>query len=240
MYKNTEILYKRILLKLSGEFLQGANKFGIDAKKILSIVNEIKFLVNCGIEIGIVVGGGNLFRGSELKKIGISSVISDNIGMLSTIMNGLAIRDIMNKNNINACLMSAVPINGICMHYDWKKAMDYLSKKKVVIFVAGIGNTNFTTDTAACLRGIEMHVDIVLKGTKVNGVYSCDPEINLDAKMYKKLTYQEVLDRKLQVMDLVSIILAKDNNLPIRVFNINKPGILYRIITGEKEGTLII
>ncbi|WP_343189594.1 UMP kinase [Buchnera aphidicola] len=239
MYTKKKPLYKRILLKLSGEVLQGSNTFGIDFKTLFRIVSEVKILVNFGVEIGIVIGGGNIFRGATLKKIGISKVISDDIGMLSTIINGLAFRDTMDNNNINSCLMSAISVNGICESYDWKKAVNYLSKKIVVIFTAGIGISNFTTDSAACLRGIEIKADIILKGTKVNGVYSSDPEKNKNAIMYNKLTYQQVLDKKLKFMDLVSLILAKDNNIPIRVFNINIPGVLFRVIMGKEEGTLI-
>lgn len=230
---------KRIILKISGEVLQGKKQFGINANTLNRITKEIKQLVTLDYEIGIIVGGGNLFRGKDLIKIGIKPVISDYIGMLSTIINGLAIKDALHRIYINARLMSVIPLNGICDHYDLDKAIRLLKKQKVIILSAGIGNPFFTTDLAACVRGIEIEANIILKATKVDGVYSEDPIKNPNAILHEKLTYQEVLDKNLKIMDLAALILAKEYELPIQVFNINKPGSLLRVITGKKEGTII-
>ncbi|AMA64621.1 Uridylate kinase [Candidatus Arsenophonus lipoptenae] len=232
--------YKRILLKISGEALQGSDGINIDANNLNRIAQEIKDLIKLSIQVGVVIGGGNLFRGSDLANNGMNQVISDHMGMLATIINGLAMRDALHRLYVNANLMSAVPLNGICDSYSWIDAIKLLRDGKVVIFSAGTGNAYFTTDLAACLRGIEIKADIVLKGTKVDGVYSSDPSKSTDAILYKKLTYQEVLNRKLKVMDLTSFTLARDHNLPIRIFNINKPGTLGKIIIGENKGTLIV
>ncbi|NIH16638.1 MAG: UMP kinase [Buchnera aphidicola (Periphyllus lyropictus)] len=234
------IKYTRVLLKLSGESLidiNGSSKIHIKSLDFLS--KEIKRIIDLNIELGIVIGAGNLFRGSQLQKMGINRVVSDHIGMLSTVINGLAINNSMNKMNIKTELMSAIPLNGICEIYNWSRAINLLSKKIVVIFSAGIGNPFFTTDSAACLRAIEVHADIVLKGTLVDGVYTSDPKKNNNAILYSKLSYKEVLKKELKIMDLSAFSLARDYKLPICVFNINKPGALYRIITGVSEGTLI-
>jgi len=236
---NIKPIYQRILLKISGEVLKGNNKFGIEKISLLRIVSEIKMLLNLNIQVGVVVGGGNLFRGIELINKGISNITSDHIGMLSTVINGLAISDIMRKKKIDHCLMSAIPINSICETYNKEKAIELLSKKYVVIFSCGIGNPCFTTDTTACLRGIEINANIILKGTKVNGIYSNDPQKNPNAKLYDKITYENVLKKELKIMDLTAFLLARNYKLPILVFNINIPGILYRIVLGEHVGTLI-
>lgn len=236
---NIKPIYQRILLKISGEVLQGNDKFGIEKISLLRIVSEIKMLLDLNIQVGVVVGGGNLFRGIELINKGISNIAADHIGMLSTVINGLAISDMMNKKKINHCLMSAIPINGICETYNKEKAIELLDKKHVVIFSCGIGSPCFTTDTTACLRGIEINANIVLKGTKVNGIYSNDPNKNPDAKLYDKITYENVLKKELKIMDLTAFLLARNYKLPILVFNINIPGILYRIVLGENVGTLI-
>jgi len=228
------------LLKISGEVLQGVSQFGININALKKIVKEIQAIVNIGIQVGIVIGSGNLFRGSELCKLGLNRVVSDHIGMLSTVINSLAMRDAINSiSSINTCLMSAIPLNGICESYSYQKAQRLLSDNVVIIFSAGIGNPFFTTDSAACLRAIETESDIILKGTKVDGVYSQDPKKNTNAVLYKKLTYKDVLQKELKIMDLSAFILARDYHLPIRVFNINKPGSLYRIMMGNNEGTLI-
>ncbi|QCI18783.1 UMP kinase [Buchnera aphidicola] len=239
MSTNTKFIYPRILLKISGEVLQGVNKFGIDVNSLKKIAKEIKLVLNIGVQVGLVIGSGNLFRGSTLSNIGINRIASDHIGILSTIINSLAMHDIMQYYSIPSCVMSSIPINGMCETYNHRQAIKLLSNNYVVIFAAGIGNPLFTTDSAACLRGIEIQADIILKGTKVDGVYSKDPNKYAHATFYKKLTYEDVLKKELKVMDLSAFALARDHNLPIRVFNINKFQSLYHIITGHDEGTII-
>lgn len=231
--------YRRILLKLSGEALMGDEGFGIDPKVLDRMAQEIKELVELGIQVGLVIGGGNLFRGEGLAKAGMNRVVGDHMGMLATVMNGLAMRDALHRAFVNARLMSAVPLNGMCDSYNWAEAISLLKSGRVVIFAAGTGNPFFTTDSAACLRGIEIEADAVLKGTKVDGVYSDDPAKNPDAVLHKTLTYQEVLEKELKVMDLAAFTLARDHGLPIRVFNMNKAGSLRKVVLGEDEGTLI-
>ncbi|WP_343192761.1 UMP kinase [Buchnera aphidicola (Taiwanaphis decaspermi)] len=231
--------YNRILLKISGESIKGTKKYGISSKFLFKISKDIKKIIKLGVQIGIVIGGGNLFRGSLLSKKGINHIISDQIGMLSTIINSLAMFDILNKQKIKTCLMSSLPIHNICRSYDRQKALKLLKKKYVVIFSGGTGNPLFTTDSAACLKGIEINADIILKATKVEGVYSSDPLKCSKAIIYKKLLYKEILSKKLEIMDLSAFILAKNHNIPIRIFNINKKSILYNILLGKQEGTLI-
>ncbi|WP_343187916.1 UMP kinase [Buchnera aphidicola (Periphyllus koelreuteriae)] len=236
----SSLKYSRVVLKLSGESLTKVNNFSnIDSNALFSLSKEIKQIIDLNVELSIVIGAGNLFRGSQLQKIGINRVAADHIGMLSTIINGLVIHNSLSKMNIKTSLMSAIPVNGICEIYDWNKAINLLSNKTVVIFSAGIGNPFFTTDSAACLRAIEIKADIVLKGTKVDGVYTSDPKKNINSVLYSKLSYQEVLEKELKVMDLSAFTLARDYNIPIRVFNINNSGALKRIIQGFNEGTLI-
>ena len=232
-------IYKRILLKLSGEALQGDEGFGIDASILDRVALEIKELVEMGVEVGVVLGGGNLFRGAKLAKAGMNRVVGDHMGMLATVMNGLAMRDSLFRADVNAKLMSAFQLNGICDTYNWSEAIKMLREKRVVIFSGGTGSPFFTTDSAACLRGSEIEADVVLKATKVDGVYDCDPAKNPNAMLYSHLTYAEVIDKELQVMDLAAFTLARDHGMPIRVFNMGKPGALRRVITGEQEGTLI-
>lgn len=232
-------IYKRILLKLSGEALQGTEGFGIDATVLDRIAKEIKELVELNIQVGLVIGGGNLFRGAGLAKAGMNRVVGDHMGMLATVMNGLAMRDALQRADVNTGLMSAIPLNGVCDNYSWTDAIKLLNRKRVVIFASGTGNPFFTTDSAACLRGIEIEADVVLKATKVDGVYSEDPVNNPHAIFYPQLTYQDVLERELKVMDLAAFTLARDYQLPIQVFNMNKLGALRRVVTGEAEGTLI-
>lgn len=239
MVTNAKPIYQRILLKLSGEALQGAEAFGIDASVLNCIAQEVKELLELGIQVGVVIGGGNLFRGAGLAQAGMNRVVGDHMGILATVMNGLAMRDALHRAYVNARLMSAIPLNGVCDNYSWAKAISLLCNHSVVIFSAGTGNPFFTTDSAACLRGIEIKADVVLKATKVDGVYSNDPIKNSDVTLYKQLTYQEVLKRELKVMDLSAFILARDHSLPIRIFNMNKPGALRRVVMGENEGTLI-
>jgi uridylate kinase len=232
-------VYRRILLKLSGEALMGEEGFGIDPKVLERMAQEIKELVELGIQVGLVIGGGNIFRGEGLAKAGMNRVVGDHMGMLATVMNGLAMRDALHRASVNARLMSAIPLNGVCDDYNWAEAISLLKSGRVVIFSAGTGNPFFTTDSAACLRGIEIEADAVFKATKVNGVYDADPVKNPNAVMYKTLTYNEVLEKELKVMDLAAFTLARDHNMPIRVFNMNKPGCLKAVVMGEDEGTLI-
>ncbi|SNC58310.1 UMP kinase [Sodalis endosymbiont of Henestaris halophilus] len=239
MANNAKPIYQRILLKLSGEALQGAENFGIDANMLDRIVREVKELIKLGIQIGIVIGGGNLFRGACLARATMNRVAGDHIGMLATAMNGLALRDALHRAYVNARLMSAIPLNGVCDNYSWTKAISLLRNNHVVIFAAGTGNPFFTTDSAACLRGIEIEADAVLKATKVDGIFSDDPVQHPDAIFYDKLSYHDVLEQELKIMDLASFILARDHNLPICVFNINKIGALRRVVMGDQEGTLI-
>ncbi|RWU12305.1 UMP kinase [Pseudidiomarina gelatinasegens] len=231
--------YRRVLLKLSGEALMGDEPFGIDAKVLDRMAQEIKELVELGVQVGLVIGGGNLFRGEGLAKAGMNRVVGDHMGMLATVMNGLAMRDALHRAFVNARLMSAIELAGVCDSYNWADAISLLKSGRVVIFSAGTGNPFFTTDSAACLRGIEIEAELVLKGTKVDGVYSADPVTNPNAKLFRRISYNEVLEQQLKVMDLAAFTLARDHNLPIRVFNMNKPGVLRAVIMGEEEGTLI-
>ncbi len=231
--------YQRILLKLSGEALMGNEVFGIDPRVLDRMALEIGQLVGIGVQVGLVIGGGNLFRGAALNKAGMDRVTGDHMGMLATVMNALAMRDALERSNIATRVMSAIPMSGVVEHYDRRSAMRYLGSGDVVIFSAGTGNPFFTTDSAACLRGIEIESDAVLKATKVDGVYSADPVTNPDATKYERLTYDEVIEKQLEVMDLTAICLARDHNMPIKVFNMNKPGALATVVVGGNEGTLI-
>lgn len=242
MINYTDPIYRRIMLKISGEALQGgrSKEFGIDPVVLDRMVLEVKELVNIGVQIGIVIGGGNLCRGTSLIKFGMNQIIGDHIGMLATLINGLVMYDALNKVYVHSRLLSAFPLEGICDHYNWMKAIDLLSNNRVVILGAGTGNTCFTTDSAACLRGIEIQADAVLKATKVDGVFSNDPiRYPRNSVLYDQLSYKEALDRELRIMDPTAFVLARDHNLPIHIFNINKVGALKRIILGDKEGTLI-
>ena len=231
--------YKRILLKLSGEALMGDGDFGIDPNVLNRMALEIGQLVGIGVQVGLVVGGGNLFRGAALSKAGMDRVTGDHMGMLATVMNALALRDALERSNIDTRVMSAIPMSGVVEHYDRRRAVRYLNSGDVVIFSAGTGNPFFTTDSAACLRGIEVEADVVLKATKVDGIYDSDPFQNPDAVKFDQLTYDEVLDRKLGVMDLTAICLVRDHDMPVRVFNMNKSGALLNVVVGNNEGTLV-
>ncbi len=231
--------YKRILLKLSGEELMGEEGFGIDPKVLDRMALEIGQLVGIGVQVGLVIGGGNLFRGAALNKAGMDRVTGDHMGMLATVMNGLAMRDALERTNISSHVMSAIPMSGVVEHYDRRRAMRYLGEGEVVIFSAGTGNPFFTTDSAACLRGIEMDADVVLKATKVDGVFSADPMLDPNAELYDRLTYDEVLDKKLGVMDLTAICLCREHNMPLRVFRMSKQGALLNLVVGGNEGTLV-
>lgn len=234
-----EKAYKRILLKLSGEELMGEEGFGIDPKVLDRMALEIGQLVGIGVQVGLVIGGGNLFRGAALNAAGMERVTGDHMGMLATVMNALAMRDALERTNISSHVMSSIPMSGVVEHYDRRRALRYIKDGDVVIFAAGTGNPFFTTDSAACLRGIEINADVVLKATKVDGVYSADPMLDSGAKLYTHLTYDQVLDKKLGVMDLTAICLCREHNMPLRVFRMSKPGALLNLVVGGIEGTLI-
>jgi uridylate kinase len=231
--------YKRILLKLSGEALMGSFDFGIDPNVLDRMALEIGQLRGIGVQVGLVVGGGNLFRGAALQKAGLDRVSGDHMGMLATVMNGLAMRDALERSNIATTLMSAIQMSGVVEHYDRRKSMRLLEQGDVVIFAAGTGNPFFTTDSAACLRGIEVEADAVFKATKVDGVYDSDPVVNPEARKYERLTYDEVLEKKLGVMDLTAICLCRDHDMPVRVLNMNQPGSLLTVTLGGSDGTII-
>ncbi len=231
--------YKRILLKLSGEALMGNQEFGIDPQVLDRMALEVGQLRGIGVEVGLVIGGGNLFRGAALQEAGLDRVAGDHMGMLATLMNGLAMRDALERSNIPTCLMSAIQMSGVVEHYDRRRAMRLLSEGDVVIFAAGTGNPFFTTDTASSLRAIEINADAMFKATKVDGVYNADPVKDPSATKYDRLTYDEVLDKKLGVMDLTAICLCRDQYMPVRVFNMNEPGALLKATLGGNEGTLI-
>lgn len=231
--------YKRILLKLSGEALMGDADFGIDPKVLDRMAVEIGQLVGLGVQIGMVIGGGNLFRGAALNAAGMERVTGDHMGMLATVMNALAMRDALERANIATRVMSAIPMSGVVEHYDRRTAIRHLKSGDVVIFAAGTGNPFFTTDSAACLRGIEIDAELILKATKVDGVYSADPNLVPDAYKYDHLTFDEVLDKKLGVMDLTAICLVRDHDIPVRVFNMNKPGALLNNLMGVPDGTIL-
>lgn len=236
---SAEKKYKRILLKLSGEALTGKENYGIDPRVLDRLALEIGQLVGIGVQVGLVVGGGNLFRGAALQAAGLDRVTGDHMGMLATVMNALALRDALERSSIATQVMSSIPMSGVVDHYDRRKAIRALGNGDVVIFSAGTGNPFFTTDSSACLRGIEVEADLVLKATKVDGVYSADPMKFADAVKYERLTYDEVLEKKLEVMDLTAICLCRDHNMPVRVFQMEKQGALLSIVRGAAEGTLI-
>ncbi len=232
-------VYKRILLKISGEALMGEGTYGINRVVIERIVAEIHEVVQLNVEVAIVIGGGNIFRGMTAIENGLDRATADYMGMLATVMNALALQDTMRRNDLVSRIQSALRIDQVVGPYIRNKAIRYLKEGKVVIFAAGTGNPFFTTDTAAVLRGMEMNVDIVLKGTKVDGVYTSDPKTNSDAKRYQHLSFDEAINRNLKVMDATALTLCRDHKLPLNVFNIFKIGALKRVIMGEDEGTMI-
>lgn len=239
MTESTELPYKRILLKLSGEALMGNESFGIDPTVLDRMAAEVKAVRQMGAQVGIVVGGGNLFRGERLARAGMNRVAGDHMGMLATVMNSLAMQDALERIKQPTRVMSAVALAGVCEDYDRRFAIRFMEAGNVVIFCAGTGNPFFTTDTAAVLRGIEIEADLILKATKVDGVYSADPMKFPEAVRYSRLSYTEALERELGVMDLTAFCLARDHNKKIRVFNMNKPGALGSVLKGADEGTLI-
>ena len=231
--------YKRILLKLSGEALIGNKNFGIDSNKLENYSNEIKNIQNLGIEIAIVIGGGNIYRGIESEKTGIDRVQGEYMGMLATVINCMALQSFLEKIGCDTRLLSGFNIDQVCEPFIRRKAIRHLEKNRIVIFGAGLGKPYFTTDSTASLRAIEIEADIVLKGTRVDGVYNSDPEISSSAKKFNEISFDDVYKKNLNIMDMTAFTLCKENNLPIIVFDMNKPGNLIKIIEGKKIGTLI-
>jgi len=231
--------YKRILLKLSGEALIGNKNFGIDSNKLEKYSSEIKNIQNLGIEVAIVIGGGNIYRGIESEKTGIDRVQGDYMGMLATVINCMALQSFLEKIGCDTRLLSGFNIDQVCEPFIRRKAIRHLEKNRIVIFGAGLGKPYFTTDSTASLRAIEIEADIVLKGTKVDGVYNSDPEKSSSAKKFNEISFDDVYKKNLNIMDMTAFTLCKENNLPIIVFDMNKPGNLIKIIEGEKIGTLI-
>ena len=231
--------YKRILLKLSGEALIGNKNFGIDSNKLENYSNEIKNIQNLGIEVAIVIGGGNIYRGIESEKTGIDRVQGDYMGMLATVINCMALQSFLEKIGCDTRLLSGFNIDQVCEPFIRRKAIRHLEKNRIVIFGAGLGKPYFTTDSTASLRAIEIEADIVLKGTRVDGVYNSDPEKSSSAKKFNEISFDDVYKKNLNIMDMTAFTLCKENNLPIIVFDMNKPGNLIKIIEGEKIVTLI-
>jgi len=232
--------YQRILLKLSGEALLGNENFGIDPAVLSRMANELKELVAMGVQVGVVIGGGNIFRGQGLARAGMDRVTGDHMGMLATLINSLAFQDALERVDVMARVMSGLQINEVCEDFIRRKAIRHLEKGRVVIFGAGMGNPFFTTDTAASLRAIEIGADILVKATRVDGVYSADPEKDPDAVRYDKLSFNKVISDDLNVMDTTAVVMCRDNNLPIRVFDMNVPGNLVQLAKGDNVGTLVM
>jgi uridylate kinase len=230
---------RRILLKLSGEALMGEEDYGIDPKMLKRVALEIREVMSLGMQVAVVIGGGNIFRGAGLARAGMDRVTGDHMGMLATVMNSLAMQDAVEALGLYARVMSAIRINEVCEEYIRRRAVRHLEKGRVCILAAGTGNPFFTTDTAASLRAIEINADLLLKATKVNGIYSDDPVKNPAATRYKRLTFDKVLADRLNVMDATAIVMCRDNNLPLRVFDLTQPGELLRIVRGEDVGTLV-
>lgn len=231
--------YRRILVKLSGEALLGAADYGIDPVMLKRVAGEIRDIAALGVQVAVVIGGGNIFRGAGLARAGMDRVTADQMGMLATVMNALAMQDALEGFNIHARVMSAIRINEVCEDYIRRRAVRHLEKGRIVIFAAGTGNPFFTTDTAASLRAIEIGADVLLKATKVNGIYAEDPERNPAARRYDRLTFDRVLAERLDVMDQTAIVMCRDNGLPLQVFNLNNAGDLMRIVRGEDVGTVV-
>jgi uridylate kinase len=231
--------YKRILLKLSGEALMGDKSFGINTETLLTYARQIKEVSDLGIEVAVVIGGGNIFRGIQLEEGGMDRAQGDYMGMLATVINAMALQDALENLGAKTRVMSALEIKAVCEPYIRRRAIRHLEKHRIVILGAGTGNPYFTTDTAAALRSIEIEADVVLKGTKVDGVYSADPEKFPDALKFDEVSFHDVLSKRLNVMDMTAFTLCQENKLPIIVFNINEPGNLKRIVLGEMVGTLV-
>ena len=232
--------FRRILLKLSGEVLAGEQGFGIDPKKATELANEVKSIYEMGVSIGLIIGAGNIFRGLQASSKGMDRVTGDYLGMLATIMNAISLQDALEKVGVETRTLSAITVSKIAEPYIRRRALRHMEKGRVVIIAGGTGNPYFTTDTAAALRATELHAEVLIKGTKVDGVYDKDPVVNSDAKRYKNISFNEVLSKNLRVMDLTAITLCKENSLPIRVFNINNKGDLKRLLNGEDIGTTVM
>ena len=235
----TQFLYKRILLKLSGEAFKGARDYGIDPQFISYIADEVKKIHECGIEIGIVIGGGNIFRGMAAATNGMDRVTADYSGMLATIMNALALKDMLDKVDVDTRVQTAIEMKEVAEPFILNKALCHFKKKRVVIFAGGTGNPYFTTDTTAALRAAEIKAEAIFKATKVDGVYDSDPVLNKNAIKFSKISYIDVLQKSLKVMDSTALSLSMDNNIPIVVFNLNQPGSIKKALTGQEIGTII-
>ncbi|MEO8459770.1 MAG: UMP kinase [Dokdonella sp.] len=236
---SSDIKYKRIVLKLSGEALIGEADYGIDPKVIGRLAREIIEVQQAGVEVGVVIGGGNIFRGEGLAATGMDRVTGDHMGMLATVMNALAMQDALEKLGAVARTLSAIKINQVCEDFIRRRAIRHLEKGRIVLFAAGTGNPFFTTDSAAALRAIEINADLLLKATKVDGVYTADPAKDSNATRYDTLSYEDVIQRNLRVMDTSAIALCRDHKLPLRVYDMSRPGNLMRIVRGEQVGTLV-
>jgi len=235
----TKTLYKRILVKLSGEALMGDLEYGIDPSVIKRIANELIEVTNLGVEVAVVIGGGNIFRGAGLAGAGMDRVTGDYMGMLATVMNALAIQDALETMNANARVMSAIKIHEVCEDYIRRRAVRHLEKGRIVILAAGTGNPFFTTDSAASLRAIEIGAEVLLKATKVDGIYDTDPKDNKNAEFYREISFDRVLSEKLEIMDATAIVMCRDNNLSLRVFNLLKPNTLVKAMTDKSIGTTV-
>ena len=231
--------YKRVLLKLSGEALIGEQAYGIDSKRLSQYANEIESVINKGVEVAIVIGGGNIYRGIQSEGAGFDRVQGDYMGMLATIINGMALQSALEAKNIETRLLTAIRMEQIAEPYIRRKAIRHLKKGRVVIFGGGTGNPYFTTDTAGTLRAIEIESDVILKGTRVDGIYTADPEKDSSAKFYNTISFQQVFDKKLNIMDLTALTLCQENKLPIKVFNMNIKGNLEKVCQGSEVGTLV-
>lgn len=239
MAKNTTPLYKRVLLKLSGEALMGDQSYGIDPKVLQRIAVEVKQILDSGVQVAIVVGGGNIFRGKGLADAGMDRVAGDHMGMLATVINALAMQDAIERTGATCRVMSALSIHQVCEDYVRRRAIRHLEKGRVVIFGAGTGNPFFTTDSAGSLRAIEIEADVLIKATNVDGVYDCDPKKNPNAKKFTTLSYDDVLQRELAVMDATAIVLCKEQKMPLRIFNLNNKGDLCQVILDNSIGTSV-
>ena len=231
--------YKRILLKLSGEAFMGDKQFGIDTEKLSAYANEIKTAIDFGVEVAVVIGGGNIFRGVQIEGQGLDRVQGDYMGMLATIINGMALQSALEKANVETRLLTAIKMEQVAEPFIRRRAMRHLQKGRVVIFGGGTGNPYFTTDTAATLRAIEIEADVILKGTRVDGIYTSDPEKDKSATKYNTITFKEVYEKELNIMDMTAFTLCNENKLPIVVFDINKKQNLYKMLQGESVGTLV-
>jgi len=232
--------YRRVLVKLSGEVLMGKEDYGIEPGMLTRVAEEIQQLAGLDIQVGVVIGGGNIFRGAGLARAGMDRVTGDHMGMLATVINSLALQDALERLGAHARVMSALRINEVCEDYIRRRAIRHLEKGRITIFAAGTGNPFFTTDTAAALRAIEVGADLLIKATKVDGVYSADPEKDNTATRYTRLTFDQVLSDKLNVMDATAIVMCRENRLPIRVFDLRRPGDMVRLVSGQDIGTLVV